>query len=140
MMLTDDERKMVEARLLGERERALDAIGDFDALSKDLREHAGELSLYDQHPADLGSESQEQEKHFLLASIEGRRLYAIDEALQRLYKTPEEFGRCAECGESIGMERLDVVPETTLCARHAQERDADADANPREADGRAREA
>jgi RNA polymerase-binding transcription factor DksA len=136
-MLTDDERSTVEARLLAERERALEAIGDFDALTKDLRERAGELSLYDQHPADFGSESGEREKQFLLASVEGRRLYEIDEALQRLYRTPEEFGVCAVCGEAIGRERLDVVPETTLCARHARERDAGADAEPREADGRA---
>lgn len=136
-MLTDDERRTVEARLLRERERALDAIGDFDALSKDLRERAGELSLYDQHQADFGSESQEREKQFLLASVEGRRLYEIDEALQRLYKAPGEFGACAECGAPIGMERLEVVPETTLCAVHARARDADADVNAREADGRA---
>jgi DnaK suppressor protein len=136
-MLSDQERKTIEARLLGERERALDAIGDFDALSKDLRERAGELGLYDQHPADLGSESQEREKQFLLASVEGRRLYAIDEALQRLYRTPEEFGACAECGAGIGMERLDVVPETRLCAAHARAADDEGEANPREADGRA---
>jgi RNA polymerase-binding transcription factor DksA len=136
-MLTEAERSEIQRLLLAERERALDAIGEFDESVKDLRERAGELSLWDQHQADYGSESQEREKQFLLASVEGRRLYAIDEALSRLYKTPEDFGRCAECGRGIGMERLEVVPETRLCAEHARARDADADANPREADGRA---
>lgn len=136
-MLTDQERKTVEARLLGERERALDALGHFDDLSQDLRDRAGELSLYDQHPADHGSESGEREKQFLLASVEGRRLYALDEALSRLYKTPEAFGRCDECGRDIAMERLDVVPETTLCAEHARAADPDGAARPREADGHA---
>lgn len=138
-MLTDQQRKTVEARLLGERERALESLGHFDDLTKDLRERAGELSLYDQHQADHGSESGEREKQFLLASVEGRRLYAIDEALSRLYKTPEEFGRCEACGRDVEMERLDVVPETRLCAEHARAADPEDAARPREADGEARE-
>jgi RNA polymerase-binding transcription factor DksA len=136
-MLTEEQRGRVEARLLEERARALDSIGHFDDLTKDLRERAGELSLYDQHPADYGSESGETEKQFLLASVEGRRLYSIDEALQRLYRTPEEFGRCAECGRDIDVERLDVLPATTLCAEHARAADEEGEARAREADGRA---
>lgn len=136
-MPTEEQRARIEARLLTERERALDSIGHFDDLTKDLRERAGELSLYDQHPADYGSESGETEKQFLLASVEGRRLYAIDEALSRLYKEPESFGTCAECGREIEMERLEVVPETQLCAEHARAADPEGAADPREADGRA---
>ena len=67
--------------------------------------------------------------------MEGRRLYQIDEALERLYKEPEAFGRCEVCGRDIGVERLEVIPETPLCAEHALQQDvADAvDADPREA-------
>ncbi len=136
-MRTDDERNQIEARLLAERGRALDAIGHFDDFNTELRERAGELSLYDQHPADYGSESGEQETQFLLASVEGRRLYAIDEALQRLYTAPEAFGRCEACGRFVEMERLDVVPETRLCAEHARAADDEGAARPREADGTA---
>jgi len=100
-----------------------------------MRDRAGDLSLYRTHPADVGSESQEQEQDFLLASVEGRRLYQIDEALSRLYKSPETFGTCEVCGREIGAERLEVIPETTLCAEHALQKDvADGvDADPREA-------
>jgi DnaK suppressor protein len=136
-MLTEDERKRIETRLLQERERALTAIGHFEEITQDLREGAGELSLYDQHPADYGSESGEREKQFLLASVEGRRLYAIDEALSRLYRSPETFGRCERCESDIEMERLEVLPETRLCARDARESEGEVDADPREADGRA---
>ena len=76
----------------------------------------GELSAYRFHMADVGTEAMEREKEFLLASKEGERLYRIDEALRRLYAEPEEFGRCSRCGSWISMERLVVVPETTLCA------------------------
>ena len=83
-MLNEEQRKDMEQRLLREREQAQDAIGHHDAQTQDLRERAGEMSLYRLHPADVGSEAHEQEKDFLLASVEGRRLYAIDEALNRL--------------------------------------------------------
>lgn len=141
-MLQEHERKQIEERLIKDREQVLASIGQFDENAKEMRERAGELSVYDNHPADYGSEQQEQEKEFLLASVEGRRLYAIDEALGRLYRTPEEFGHCEVDGQPIEFDRLMVIPETRLCARHARERDAaeGVDANPREADGTAAEA
>ena len=142
LMLSEDQRRQIEQRLLREREQVLDALGDFDETAKDLRERLGELSLADNHPADYATDHQEHEKDFHFATMEGRRLYAIDESLRQLYKEPESFGLCQVCGNDIGMERLDVIPETRLCAVHARERDAaaDVDANPREADGNAQPA
>ncbi|HEX5724204.1 MAG TPA: TraR/DksA C4-type zinc finger protein [Longimicrobiaceae bacterium] len=132
-MLQEQERARIEQSLLRERADALDAIEHFDERVADLRDRAGELTLYRSHPADIGSESNEQEQDFLLASVEGRRLYAIDEALSRLYKEPESFGICERCGRDIEVERLEIIPETRLCARCAREVEAGADANPREA-------
>lgn len=131
--MNEQERGRIEQLLLRERNQVLDNIEAFDERVDDLRDRAGELSLYRLHPADVGSESQEQEQDFLLTSVEGRRLYQIDEALQRLYRTPEEFGKCSVCGRPIEMERLEVIPETTLCAEHALQADLGSDADPREA-------
>lgn len=135
-MLTEQERSTIEKRLLREREDALETLGEFDKREGDLRDEAGELSVYRFHPADIGSEAQEQEQNFHLAQQQSDRLREIDEALQRLYKTPETFGTCERCGRPIGMERLDVLPATTLCADHARSLDEErgVDANPREAD------
>jgi len=134
-MLTSEERGRVERVLLQERGRALENIDHFDERMTDLRDRAGELSLYRFHPADVGTESHEQEQDFLLASVEGRRLYQIDEALERLYKEPESFGRCEGCGRDVGVVRPVVIPETRLCAEHALQRDVaeGVDADPREA-------
>ncbi|HEX6746610.1 MAG TPA: TraR/DksA C4-type zinc finger protein [Longimicrobium sp.] len=134
-MLSEQDRGKIERALLRERERVLENIGHFDERMNDLRERAGELSLYRFHPADIGSESHEQEQDFLLTSVEGRRLYQVDEALSRLYKTPEEFGKCEVCGRDIELERLEVIPETRLCAEHALQADRDtaSAADPREA-------
>ena len=59
----------------------------------------------------------EREKAFLFASKEGRLLYHIDEALRRLYKSPESFGVCQECGTEVGYERLDALPHARLCIK-----------------------
>ncbi|MDP9349764.1 MAG: TraR/DksA family transcriptional regulator [Gemmatimonadota bacterium] len=109
-MLSKEERDQIEKLLLRERELALDAIEQFQENEQDMRDRAGELSLYRMHMADLGTESQEKEKEFLLASQEGRRLYQVDEALRRLYKDPETFGTCERCGREIGFQRLEVIP------------------------------
>jgi DnaK suppressor protein len=116
-MLSSSQRDRVEVRLREERDRAVEALREFDETrDESLQEELGELSSYRLHPADIGSETMEQEQQFLLASAEGRRLSEIDEALRRLSKEPEDFGRCERCGREIGMERLEVVPATTLCA------------------------
>jgi DnaK suppressor protein len=124
-MLSERKRKKAEEILIGERERALESIEQFEEAPRDLLERSGEISLYRFHMADIGTEAMEQEKAFLLASVEGRRLYAIDEALRRLYREPERFGVCARCGGDIGWERLQVVPETEHCADCQREVEAD---------------
>jgi DnaK suppressor protein len=116
-MLSKAERDRVEERLQEERERALESIAEFDReRGVSLQEGTGELSVYRFHMADIGSEAMEREKQFLLASKEGERLYEIDEALRRLYRNPEEFGRCEICGREVSLERLMVMPSTTRCA------------------------
>ena len=57
----------------------------------------------------------EREKAFLFASQEGRFLWHIDEALRRLFRSPETFGRCHNCGEEIAYERLDALPHARYC-------------------------
>jgi DnaK suppressor protein len=116
-MLSKEDQQRVERRLLEERGRVLEALGDFDEQrSESLQERAGELNSYRLHQADLGTEAIDHETQFLLASGQGDRLYRIDEALRRLYDAPGTFGVCRQCGATISMERLDVVPETDLCA------------------------
>jgi DnaK suppressor protein len=124
--LTEQERMTVERLLLKAREAAINAIGHFDEATKEMRDRAGEISLYRFHPADLGTEMLDQEKDFLLASKEGRRLFEVDDALRRLYADPEAFGTCQRCGRQIGFARLEVIPETPYCALCASELEAGA--------------
>lgn len=106
----------LEERLLEEREQMLRELGVFEEEFADTtRDSSGDLSAYSFHMADQGTDAMEREKAFLMASKEGRQLWQIDAALRRLYKEPEEFGECAECGDEIGWERLEALPYATLC-------------------------
>ncbi len=106
----------LEARLQEERTRVLKELGAHDKnFAGTLQASDGDLSSYSFHMADQGTDAMEREKAFLFASKEGRLLYHIDEALRRLYRKPDAFGYCEECGASIGHERLDALPHARLC-------------------------
>lgn len=114
--MDDRQRAHLEGRLLRERERVLRSLAQFDERAQiAMQEDDGDLTGYPFHPADEGTDTMEREKDFLLASKEGRLAYWIDDALRLLYRNPDEFGRCRECGEEIAFERLDIIPWTRLC-------------------------
>jgi len=119
--------KHFEERLLEERERVLKQLGFYDKSFSDTPQGSdGDLSAYSFHMADQGTDAMEREKAFLFASKEGRFLYHIDQALRRLYQTPDEYGICQECGEPIAHERLDALPHTRLCVRCKEEEESGA--------------
>src|SRR6201997_825828 len=100
-----------EKRLIDERKRVLKELGRNDeAFGATPQSADGDLSSYSFHMADQGTDAMEREKAFLFASQEGRYLWHVNEALRRLYRTPEKFGRCEQCGEDIGFDRLDALP------------------------------
>jgi DnaK suppressor protein len=105
-----------ERRLLDERERAVVQLRAFDAQLGTSQEAAdGELTNYPFHMADDGTDTYEREQSSILATREGRLLWQIDQALRRLYRSPDTFGRCDECGNEIGYERLDAIPYVVRC-------------------------
>ena len=115
-----------EKRLLEERRRVLKELGHHDELfSTSQQQSDGDLSAYSFHMADQGTDAMEREKAFLFASQEGRFLWHIDEALRRLYRSPETFGKCHQCGEDIDFDRLDALPHARLCI-NCKQREEDA--------------
>lgn len=113
--MTDKERQHLEQRLLQERERVEEALRRSDEQTRISTEDDGELTQYKQHPADEGTDTMEQEKALLMLGRESDMLEDINEALRRLYKEPEQFGRCQNCGAEIEMERLELVPWAQHC-------------------------
>ena len=114
--MENNRAELLERRLLEEREHVLKELGFFDENYHDTtRTASGDLSAYSFHMADQGTDAMEREKAFLFASQEGRVLWHIDQALRRLYKSPETFGKCHNCGKDIAYERLDALPHARYC-------------------------
>ena len=115
-----------EKRLLEERRRVLKELGHHDELFNTSQQASdGDLSAYSFHMADQGTDAMEREKAFLFASQEGRFLWHIDEALRRLYRAPETYGLCHQCGNPIGYDRLDALPHARFCIE-CKQREEDA--------------
>ena len=76
---------------------------------RSLRDMVGELSLADNHPADLASENFERSKEISLQEQSYNRLRQVEEALKRIEEGT--YGICRRCGADIGRERLEALPE-----------------------------
>lgn len=109
-MEPDDSR----ARLAEEQQRLQSIKQELDGVrGEDQSESTHELSSYDQHPADVATETYEREKDLsILDSVEGE-LADIEHALQRL--DDGTYGTCEACGKPIGDERLEAMPATRYC-------------------------
>ena len=70
------------------------------------------------HPADLGSDSYEQDVALSLLENQGQLLEEVAAALGRIEKST--YGNCEDCGRDIGIERLHVLPFTQLCVQCSQ--------------------
>jgi len=99
-------------------EKRAEILGDVstlhnEALDKDRRDAAGDLSSMPIHMADLGSDNYELE--FTLGLIEGERviLREIDEALERIRQGT--YGVCLATGKPIGKARLKAKPWAKYC-------------------------
>lgn len=83
------------------------------------RDNTGELSLYDNHPADMGTELYEREKDYAIDDHSKIELNKIDQALKAM--EDGTYGKCKECGTEIPYERLEVIPTTLYCKDHSPE-------------------
>lgn len=101
-------------RLKEERER-LQGIADDLQREQDesVSDTGGELSSFDQHPGDSGSETFEMEKNVSLREQVDDELQEIEAAFQRLERGT--YGTCQACGKPIGDERLEAMPATRFC-------------------------
>lgn len=112
----------LEDRLLEERKETLEDIQQTEREEEEgQRESSGELSRAPFHMADAGSDTQEVEKDFANVNRQSEQLTRIDEALRLLRRDPEAYRTCAECGDRIEAERLELIPWTRKCAECAQD-------------------
>ncbi len=100
----------VRDRLERERERVGGLIAELrsEGLDEEQSLQSGDLTHYDQHPADQGSELFEREKDLAILESLEVDLAEIEAALQRL--DDGDYGVDEETGEPIDPARLEALP------------------------------
>jgi RNA polymerase-binding transcription factor DksA len=114
----DDDK--IRARLEEERQRLLgvraDLLGDAETTADAAS--VGELSDYDQHPADVGTEVFEHEKNASILEQVEAQLTDSDAAFARLERGT--YGTCEACGKQIEPARLEERPFARFCLEDQQ--------------------
>jgi len=114
------------------KQNLADRIKYFDdnGLGVPLGNSISELSTYDNHPADIGSEVFERSKDFALRENAMLTLAAVNNALEKINKGT--YGICDVCGKGIQQERLEAVPYATMCreCKEAEEKITDQNVRP----------
>ena len=98
-----------KARLESLREEILSEHGEGSGEADQL----GELSTFDQHQADVGSEVFEREKDFSIVQRMEDQIGEVEAAIARLENGT--YGNCERCGKPIADERLEAIPWARLC-------------------------
>ncbi|WP_280772263.1 TraR/DksA C4-type zinc finger protein [Salipaludibacillus daqingensis] len=83
------------------------------------KESVSELSNYDNHPGDLGTELFEREKDIALNEHSEHVLQEVVQSLKEMEQG--SYGKCEACGIEIPYERLEAVPTARRCIKHTEE-------------------
>ncbi|PCD05284.1 molecular chaperone DnaK [Peribacillus simplex] len=121
-MATKQQTQKLKKELLQEKNELCNRIQNDEQsiLDKSQTESVGELSSYDNHPADLGTELFEMERNQALDEHAQSEMEKIDEALKAMEEG--SYGHCKICNKEIPIERLEAIPSTLYCVEHAPER------------------
>ncbi|MFT9598927.1 TraR/DksA C4-type zinc finger protein [Mesobacillus sp.] len=122
MMLTNDQLSKLKQTLIDEKETLISQIENNEEdgyLDGSQRDATGELSSYDNHPADSGTELFERSKNLAMDEHHDDQIEKVDSALKAI--EDGTYGKCAECGKEIPFERLEAVPYTLYCVEHSAE-------------------
>jgi RNA polymerase-binding transcription factor DksA len=115
MALTPTEKKKLKQLLqdeLGRLQKELADIQERSSRAMDV-EIVSEVSGYDDHPADLASETFEREKDQAMVDALEATIGRVELAMEKLKLGT--YGVCDGCGNKITKKRLDAVPYATLC-------------------------
>ncbi|MFA6939469.1 MAG: TraR/DksA C4-type zinc finger protein [Clostridiaceae bacterium] len=106
-------------KLLKEKEKLISIIYRLEE-GKD-NEFSSELSLYDNHTGDAGSELFDKERNLALKRNEYKIFDEINKSLEKINNG--SYGICDSCSGEINDERLDFIPYTKYCVTCQKEID-----------------
>src|SRR5699024_7656444 len=127
-MITDDQLNVCANLLLSRQTELIAQVQDHFGLSESARDTTGELSNYDNHPADSGTELFERGKDLALNEHAEKELEEINEALHAI--NDGTYGICVACGADIDYDRLLAVPTADHCVNHAPNQATDVSSRP----------
>lgn len=115
------DEQQARQRLEHERDRVNELITSLrsEGLDEEEAAQSGELTHYDQHPADQASETFEREKDMAILEQLELDLAEIEAALQRV--EDGTYGIDEETGQPIDPERLDAMPTARTNVRNDRE-------------------
>lgn len=119
-MLTTEQLADLRLQLLEEKNDLNQRLEQNDHLGLErgfYHESMGELSSYDNHPADEGTDLYEREKDIALNQHYKLELLNINQALEAMENGT--YGKCKVCGKDISLERLQALPNTIYCKEHS---------------------
>ena len=108
--MTEFDEQQVKSRLQARAEEIAAARSQLDPRAPTLDT---ELADYDQHPADEGTETHDQELDETREMMLAAEADQVELALQRL--AAGDYGTCIDCGKDIPAERLEAIPESVRC-------------------------
>ncbi|MCZ2260703.1 TraR/DksA C4-type zinc finger protein [Sporosarcina sp. G11-34] len=117
-MINDMQKSTLKEALLEMKDQSK-TLEDETYPKKGIKETSGELSMYDNHPADMGTALFDREKDLALHEHAESELGKVNDALAAMEEGT--YGKCKVCKQDISFERLEAVPYTTLCIEHAKE-------------------
>jgi len=120
-MLTKEQLKKFKDILLARQSEMIRQVQDRFGLEASFMDAVGELSSYDNHPGDMGTEMYEREKDIALNEHAERELEEINKALHAI--DDGTYGICRVCSMDIPLERLEAAPTADTCREHAEDDD-----------------
>src|SRR5690625_1811230 len=119
--LTKTQLTACKRRLSARQSKLIHQLKNRFDLEMSQTDAIGELSSYDNHPADLGTELFERGKDLALSDHAERELEKINESLHAIAEGT--YGICRVCSASISYERLIANPTADTCVEHAEDRE-----------------
>jgi RNA polymerase-binding transcription factor DksA len=104
----------IRKRLEAERRRLAELTGTLSVPNGESDvEASSEQGDYDQHPADMASETFERAKDLSILIGMEAKIADVERALERL--DAGMYGICEACGQPIGEPRLEAWPAARFC-------------------------